>query len=326
MAPSLQAIPDPLHGYVFLSADWTEAPAVTFVRIVRIDSGTLEETVVRTHTFSDTSGEYIELSDGAIIVYDTEAPLDRPITYRAEGLGSALTATSGEIWLASTGELWLKDPLHPACNMRLHLKQQANSPSCEPGHAKFFIGLDAETHPSRGSLVEINNAKFPVPANRVRGSLTSTLNIVTRTIVDREDVTDILAPGTDLLLQAPEKYDVGNRYMSVAAPTYSRVLPDHRIPWRTISMPHTEVESPPGLNFGVAGTRWLDACSTCSTFLDLTWDDVTWEQVMMGLASAPENGPTVGWLTYGDVLGRYADYADVYDLGARSYLELLMGT
>lgn len=325
MAPFAQAIADPLHGYMYLHTDWTADPTEAFVRIVRIDVGTRAETVVRVHTFSDTTGEYIELSDGAIVVYDTEVPLDRPVFYRVEGPITGLEAETEEVWLPSTGELWLKDPIHPACNIRLHLKQQASSASCEPGSAKFFIGLDPETHPTKGTLVGINNAKFPVPATRVRGSLSSSLNIVTRTIVDQEDVVDLMAPGTALLLQAPDKYGITDRYMFMADPTYARVLPDHRIPWRNITLPHTEVAQPSGLNYGVAGARWMDTCTTCSTFGELTFDDVSWHDVMLGLASLPASGIASNWLTYGDVFDRYADYTAVYSSGTRSYLELLEG-
>lgn len=86
--PTITATMQPITGHVALTLNWSDLPTVQFVRVLRIlsDGST---TVVRPHTFTDSTGDYIQLSGSMAVLYDTEAPLDVPLAYRMEGLGTS---------------------------------------------------------------------------------------------------------------------------------------------------------------------------------------------------------------------------------------------
>lgn len=89
--PSISATMQPALGRVLIQISWVDVPTVLFARVIRVESdGT--ETVVRPHTSVDSTGDYIELSGGEAILYDTEAPMDVPLYYRTEGLGVSVSS------------------------------------------------------------------------------------------------------------------------------------------------------------------------------------------------------------------------------------------
>lgn len=85
--PGITAVANPVAGNVYLRVDWSTIPSATYAAITRIRADGVSA-LVRMNTSTDTSGNYIELSGGQAIVYDTECPLDLPVTY----LTTALTA------------------------------------------------------------------------------------------------------------------------------------------------------------------------------------------------------------------------------------------
>lgn len=325
--PLFEALADPLHGEVSLFTNWTDTPAVDFVKFIRIDSVTGTETAVRTHTSTDTTGEYIELSGGAIIVYDTEVPMDTSVRYRVEGLGSATTVTSTDLFVSSTGNIWLKDPIRPALDVRCYLRQRIGNTTCVPGSSTIFIAMDAENRANHSSLIEINDAVYPVPVSKPKGSIASVLTVATRTFLDRDNMVDLTAPGTPLLIQAPAQYGIGDRYFSLTSDmSVARINPDHRYQWRTCTLPHTQTDRPAGMSYGIAGTRWMDGCDVYTTFSSLTSAGIAWGDVMTGTIGANGSGPISQWQTYQAVKDNFTDYTAVYAAGANTYQDILMGT
>lgn len=139
--PSITATPQPAEGRILIMINWSDNQQATFARVLRIEpDGT--STPVRPHTFADSSGDYIELSGGQAILYDTEAPLNTLLTYTTDALGiegtpvptlvanddftrvvaagSWGTATSGQAWTAASANLSVNGTTglvsHPAAN------------------------------------------------------------------------------------------------------------------------------------------------------------------------------------------------------------------
>lgn len=317
--PLISAVPQPQFDHVLITIDWSDTPTVLFARVIRIEAdGT--ETVVRAHTFTDVSGEYIELSGGQAILYDTEAPLDVTLQYRTEGFGSVLTATDGEVILASANDLWLKDPLRPAGDQRVLLGSV--DPECVPERGIYFARMEAQQYVSRSQRFVVNNRRNPAVSARVRAGVATVLVLVSRRFEDRDALLDLLEPGNALLLQVPPQYGIVDYYLDVGDVTVTRLSTDHRKQWREEQLPHVEVDRPAGLMFGTLGMRWIDVCDVYATFADATAAGLTWTQVMLGFASTV---PIVNYYrTYAEVNAEFASYNAV-NTGGRTYEDLLEG-
>jgi hypothetical protein len=198
-------------------------------------------------------------------------------------VSAAGSATSGGALLPSLGASQLKDPLRPGNNVRVDFAFDPN-PLCIPAEGVFWQSLDVEQQAANAATFNVNNQPNPVVVSKVRSSPTSTLTLVSRTFADRDRLITLLAPGSPLLFQAPDEYGLPDRYLSVAADSIARVLPDHRFPIRVFSLPHAVVSSPGGPMQGTVGARWQDTCNRYATWALVTAAGLTWTQVLQGLA------------------------------------------
>lgn len=120
--PTLSVNPMPAFGWVRINQFWPENSGLQFAKLERVDIATGEVTPIRPHT--DYQGWYQRLSGSHAIQYDTEAPVDRPFTYRVSPLGEDVyyygpwpgvrdlftrsvandwgTAESGQVWTLNT--------------------------------------------------------------------------------------------------------------------------------------------------------------------------------------------------------------------------------
>lgn len=320
--PSITATPEPTRGLILIQINWSDLPAVTFARVRRIlTDGTTD--YVRVHTSTDITGQYIELSGGLAILYDTEAPLDVPLVYVTDSTMSTSTATTaGQEVLPSSGNLFLKSPLHPWADQRLVL-QIPQEPECVPDRAIFFGSMDTEVRPARANAFVVNDRRNPVVSARVRGGITSTLTLFSRTFADRDAVITLNEPGDALFIEGPTQYGVPDQYMSVADYTVVRLSPDHKQQGRANTMAYVEVDRPAGLMDGPLGTRWADLCNKYATFADATAAGLTWTNVLLGYGSQ-NPGPPSAFRLYSDIPLDFATYADI-PVGGRTYEGLLEG-
>ncbi len=320
--PSITATPEPTRGLILIQINWSDLATVTFARVQRVlTDGTTD--YVRVHTFTDTSGEYIELSGGLAILYDTEAPLDVPLTYVTDSTQSATTATTaGQEVLPSSSNLFLKSPIHPWADQRLVL-QIPQEPGCVPDRAIFFGGVDVEVRSARSNAFVVNNRKNPIVSARVRAGIASSLTLFSRTFADRDAVITLNEPGDPLFLEGPTQYGLPDQYMSVADYSVLRLTPDHRQESRANVLTYVEVDRPAGLMDGVLGTRWADLCDKYATFGDATAAGLTWTGVLLGFGSQNPGPPDVFRL-YSDIPLDFATYADI-PVGSRTYEGLMEG-
>jgi hypothetical protein len=306
--PSIFTAAQPVYGRVLIQINFSDTGA-TFARVLRqLSDGSL--TVVRPHTFANSSGDYIELSGGQAIFYDTEAPLDVPLIYLADGLigttaaGSATDTPPGEV-LASGSDLWLKAPLRPWADQRVVL-EIPQEPDCLPESAIFFVSMDVETRANRTNVGVVNNRRNPIAMSRVRGGISSSLNLVTRRFADRDAIITLNADGDTLFFEGPAAYAIPDQYMSVGDYTVSRLTTDHRRQWRLNTLPYVEVDRPAGLAEGILGDRWADLCQKYLTFAAATAAGLTWTSVLLGLATNSP-APALTWF-YSTIPVLYATY------------------
>lgn len=191
------------------------------------------------------------------------------------------SATSGPVTVPSLGSCQLKDPLRPGNNVRVDFAFDPN-PQCIPAEGVFFQSLDAEQKAANSAVFNVNNQAAPVVVAKERSTPTSTLTLVSRTFADKARLDTLIQPGSPLLFQVPDEYGVPDQFLSVAASTVSRVLPDHRFPIRVVSLPYSAVASPGGPMQGTVGARWADVCKTWAA---VNAAGLTWQQVLDGLAA-----------------------------------------
>lgn len=90
--PTLTATVDNTRAYVLVRADWTDVPAVTHARVWRVNTVTGQEDLLRPYIAYNAAGDLL-LNCGIGVWWDTEPPLNTPITYRTEA-ADVLTNTT----------------------------------------------------------------------------------------------------------------------------------------------------------------------------------------------------------------------------------------
>lgn len=310
---SITASVNAVQGVVWLEVEFASDPAVFAVRVIRVDTLTGREESVRIHSWLSEAGvDCMGLVGSSMTLYDTEAPLDIPVYYRAEDcVDLAAPVTSNEVVVPSSGRLWLKDPVRPYANVPIRLKGDPNP--CVPVEGVYFQSMGEETYPAGGILQRPVNRRNGIAVVRVRHGYSSTINLATRTFVDRDAVRDLLATGDVLMLQAPAKYGIDECYVHVVgAPAWQRLSSDHRKQWRVVGIPFDEVGRPAGLGYGVLGTRWMDLCDRYATFAAAEAAGISWRDVMAGAAGpSGESIVDTEWRTYAEVLGEFGTYAAI---------------
>lgn len=292
--------------YVRLQTSWADLPVVDYVRFVRVNPLTCEETVVRVHTAYDSSGEYILLScDDTAVVWDTEAPLGVDLEYRVEGLGSTTTVTSAIVNIDDNGELHLKDPVNPCHDIRVAVCIDDVCTDSDPG--TFYAGHSSDVHHALSINLLPVNATKPIVISRLRQAPESVLVLGTQDCDDADAMVLLHSPGTPLLWQSLPEYCMADRYISVGDYTVSRLGVDQRLEVRIHQQPYLQVERPAGPGNGPCGVRWNDLCDIYDTWDEMAAAGLTWNDLLLGYASdaVPERR------TWDDVLAEYTDWDDV---------------
>lgn len=191
---------------------------------------------------------------------------------------------TGSVVVPSSGDFRLGDPVRP-CNDVTLLFDAPIDPDCAPTQGIFFGNMADEAFPANtGTFIPVN-ARYPIVASRTRQAITSTLTIASKTFPDRDAVRTLTEPGSPLFLRGPAQYGIEDRYMSVGDVTETRPVSDHRVPPRTITLPHAEVARPSGPSQGVCGTRVEDLCDTYSSWDAIVAAGLTYADLLRGKAS-----------------------------------------
>lgn len=326
------------RGYVIVLVDLTGLTGNLAVRVYRneyLATGEVQKFLVRPNGYTYTATNRYDLfmvpSGTDAIFYDSEAPLDEAFFYTMQTidrdtgvLSSNSSVVSPEVILMSDKDLWIKDPIRPYLDRRVTLKAPAGDPSCIPGRGIFFQSMGAINYNGRSTGLIIQNQARTVGSLQVRSAAESSINLVTRTIDDRDDMTNLLATGDVLFWQGPAHYGEPDRYINVGDVSINRITIDHRRPWRLISMPWVEQDAPIGAAYGVLGTRWIDYCLTGTTYDGAETAGMTWEQMTLGMSNPFISPPVSTMRTYAQVNTEFASYTAVA-AGGRTYQQLLEG-
>lgn len=233
---------------------------------------------------------------------------------------TASTGPPGDI-LPSSNEFLLSAPLRPWADQRVVL-DVPQEPECVTESAIFFQSMDAESRANRTNVGTINNRKNPVSMDRIRGGISSTLTLVTRRFIDRNQVITLNENGDPLMFRGSVGYAIPDQYLSVAEYKVSRLSSDTRRPWRVHQLPYVEVDRPAGLAEGILGNRWTDLCGTYATFGAATAAGLTWTLVNLGYGSLVPSQPQ-NWF-YANIPTNYATYTAL-NAGFPTYEALLEG-
>lgn len=312
---TITASVDAVRSIVWIEVDYASDPSVTSVRVVRVLTLTGEEERVRVHSWPGDGLDCIMLVGSSATLYDTEAPLDIPFSYRLEDCdGVAASVLSSEHVVPSSGRFWLKDPVRPYANVPV--TQRGDQNPCLPVSGVYFRSMGEESFPGAGVLQRAVNRRNGIAVVRPRYGYSSTLNLATRQFIDRDAVRDLLSTGDVLQIQGPASYGIPEVYVHVpGTPVWQRLSSDHKRQWRIVSIPFDEVDRPAGLGYGVLGTRWMDLCDVYGSFAAMEAAGISWRDVMAGQAGAPSDTIVSGWRTYAMVNAEFASYTAVLGAG-----------
>jgi hypothetical protein len=235
--------------------------------------------------------------------------------------------STAPLTMPSNGAFRLRDPVRPCNDLYVPLcfsQPSASDPHCIPGRGIFFAGMDVESYAANTLLLNPTNASRPLAANRQRRDVSSVLNLVTRTFLDRDDLLRINQPGSPLLLSGPPQYGIPDTYMSVGDMSVERGVTDHKFQVRNVLMPFLAVDRPAGPSQGVCGSRVEDLCDIYPTLDDLEAAGLSWDDLIRGRASN-DSGPGLNdYRTWDDVLTEFADWDDV-NSGGRTWTDVQVG-
>lgn len=98
--PTIDVYPDVPRAYNRVEVNWADIPSVTHARVLRVDveSGTC--TPLRPYICFD--GDYLLLSCGHGIFWDTEVPLDRSVYYITEGVDAPCLPVDANLLVGDT--------------------------------------------------------------------------------------------------------------------------------------------------------------------------------------------------------------------------------
>jgi hypothetical protein len=242
-----------------------------------------------------------------------------------------ITAETAPVTVVGDDRFFLKDPLNPCHDLELALCI-SNPRQCEPVVPGVMIQSygPQETYQPNTVLLEPVNRRHPIPVNRVRRDASSLLTVMSRTCDDRDAVLLLNEPGGALFFQSPAQYCIPDRYISVGVVTVERLVPDHRIQVRRITLPHVVVDRPDGPANGVCGARFRDLCDIYLSWGSITLAGLDYEDLLLGLASpsGPGQPPLSSLRRWNSpppaVLTDFADWNDVDD-GVRTWTGVLTG-
>lgn len=271
-------------GAVLIEVSWG-TPGVSSVTLTRITPDGAE-TVVR--------GSPVQLSAGMAMFWDVEAPFNTPVTYRVSSEQSTNTATSDPVTVVGTGWGCLSDPYGSRTDVPL-TTFTATTPDCADDSGVAFVAFGDEDYGSTSGVFDIIDAARPRTVSQTRHDLDSTLQLVSKTLDDRQDLLTLLSTGRDLLLRltstaygwATDTYAAGwvtVGDVAVARGQTARMALSWRewkLPIRRVDAPGELVASPLGSNGIVGGgNTWADLVNA-----GMTWQQVsayTWADLIRG--------------------------------------------
>lgn len=201
------------------------------------------------------------------IVDDYEFPVDELITYRVRSVsddGTVFMTTTCQIEV-DLDQVWLKSIGRPFLNQEV---------DC-------VLNPSPIIRRSRNGVWPIVGRSFPVATTDVRGSREVTLQVVTRTTQERQDLDLLLASGDPIFVQTPAGHPLPTMYAVIgdtaeARPVRNRLCDND---WRLWDLPLVEVAAPGPDVVGSTAT-WQTVVNTYATWADVMVAHPTWADLL----------------------------------------------
>lgn len=217
---------------------------------------------------------------GQLILWDYEAPMDTPVSYRVTDDPNGDTVTSSPCVFASGGSPWIKDPLRPCHNIKLADCRT----ECPAPDAVVFIGHEQEQYASVSAQFEVIGKRRPIDISHPRRDAVTTIHFATLTCAARDAMLALTEPGTPLFMPAFDAICWPDRYLAVGDHAVIPLSRDLRRTERLHSMPAVVVDAPAGPTCCVSGTTWCEMCTCVDTWDEFDALALTGNQVLHGQA------------------------------------------
>jgi hypothetical protein len=257
LATSLTAAVQPATGGVLLQLTFTLVTSATITR-VHPDGTAWPLRNANPVDVRSTTGV------GAT-VFDYEAPLDTPVTYKASSTQTGTTFSSSAVTVPSDpgdvrSRAWLTHPLKPSLSCLVAVED-----------------IGDRTRQARTGVLAIIGRADPIAITDTRLSGSGDLGLFTDTAAQAVKLRALLADGGVVLFRAPAAWH--NAWFYAVLGDVAESGPggwDASRGWR---IGYTVVAPPAGLSQGAIGQTWLDVLSTYVTWTaeiagEPTWNDL----------------------------------------------------
>ena len=200
-------------------------------------------------------------------VDDYEFPVGQEITYRVRAFNAddsvavttlcTITVDLDVVWIKSIG--------------RPFLNQQVNC----------VLNPSPITRPGRNGVFDVVGRSYPIAVTDVRGSRRVTVEVVTRTTEERNDMDLLLASGDPVFYHTPANYPLPTMYAVIEDTSESRPVRNRLCDndWRLFSLPSIEVAAPSADVVGSTST-WQTVVTTYATWADVLAAHSSWADLL----------------------------------------------
>lgn len=237
-----------------------------------------------------------------------------------------LSASACEtVTVAGDDRVFLKSPMHPCLDVVAGLCDPMMGDDCDEDTRVSYLGTDDQSRAANTVLLAPVNRKRPIPVSRQRRDVISALRLLAHDCDARDALVAINDTGDPLLFQAPARYCIEDRYISVGDFTETHISVDQGQEPRILTMSYAVVDRPQGPSTGVCGARIRDLCDVYASWAAFTVAGLDWRDLLLGNASGEGPGGTPAARTWDEVEAEFTDWTAVSDGGTRTWDELRDG-
>jgi hypothetical protein len=217
---------------------------------------------------------------GQLILWDFEAPMDVPVSYKVTDDPYGDTVTSSSCVFPSGGSPWLKDPLRPCNNIKLADCRT----DCPAEDDVVWIGHEQEQYTAVSAQFDVIGKRRPVSVSNLRKDAVTVVHFATLTCAARDAMLALTAPGTPLFMPKFDAICWPDRYLDLGDHAVIPLSRDLRRTERLHTLPAVVVDAPAGPTCCVTGTTWCEMCACAETWTAFDALALTGVQVLHGEA------------------------------------------
>lgn len=168
------------------------------------------------------------------------------------------------------GGVWLKSVRFPFLNRQLFC----------------VTNISPITRRTRTALFDVIGRSYPVAITDLRRSKELSVDVVTQTTTQWQDLDLALSTGDDMFLQTPASYPYPSLYVVVGDVTMARPLLNRscNADWRVFTLPLTEVAAP-GPDVVGSTVTWQGVLNAFATWQDVVSAKATWLDLLQSVGT-----------------------------------------